>query len=456
LTINQEIIDRIFEIFKEKGADIWFEQEAQYFLPEGIRCESCGEDHFEKENDILDVWFDSGISHTAVLEERPNLSWPADLYLEGSDQHRGWFHSSLLTAVGFKNAAPYKAVLTHGFVVDGEGKKMSKSVGNVVAPKKVIDRYGAEILRLWVAASDYKDDIRISETILTQLSDAYRRIRNTCRFILGNLYDFDPRQHQMAHDELLDMDRFILHRLQELVDRAMKAYDTYEFHVVYHSLYNFCSVDLSAFYLDILKDRLYASAADSCDRRGAQTVMYILVDSIARIMAPILPFTAEEIWNHMPVVENNKPSIHLANFSDSMNHFKNEDLANQWEQILAVRGEVTKALESARVAKLIGHSLDASVSLCVSGPLYDILNKYVDMLRSIFIVSEAKLSCRTDSLAEGFKQTAIEGLMINVKPAPYSKCQRCWILDPSVGSDLKCPDICYRCGNVMDHISPKS
>jgi isoleucyl-tRNA synthetase len=455
LMINQEIIDRIFKIFNEKGADIWFEQEAQYFLPQGIRCEACGEAHFEKENDILDVWFDSGISHTAVLEERPNLRWPADLYLEGSDQHRGWFHSSLLTAVGFKGAAPYKTVLTHGFVVDGEGKKMSKSVGNVIAPKKVIDRYGAEILRLWVAASDYKDDIRISETILTQLSDAYRRVRNTCRFILGNLYDFNPRRDQVPHENLSDMDRFILHRLNELIDRSGKAYETYEFHGVYHSLYNFCSVDLSAFYLDILKDRLYASAPDSCDRRSAQTVMYILVDSIARIMAPILPFTAEEIWRHMPDFEDKASSIHLSNFPASMNHFKDEQLAQKWELILDVRSEVTKALESARMAKLIGHSLDASVSLSVSGHLYDVLKHYAKDLRSIFIVSEAILYDNPLPDAD-FKQSGIDGLKIKVMPAPYAKCGRCWILDPTVGTHEQHPDICSRCKSVLDLVAPAS
>jgi isoleucyl-tRNA synthetase len=456
LMITQKIIDRIFEIFNDKGAGVWFEQDADFFLPEGTRCESCGSHEFEKENDILDVWFDSGISHAAVLEERPNLRWPADLYLEGSDQHRGWFHSSLLTAVKFKGAAPYKTVLTHGFVVDGDGKKMSKSVGNVIAPKKVIDKYGAEILRLWVAASDYRDDVRISETILTQLSDAYRRIRNTCRFILGNLYDFDPARHQVANDALPDMDRFILHRLKELNDRAVMAYEAYEFHVVYHSLYNFCSVDLSAFYLDILKDRLYVSAPDSHDRRSAQTVMYILVDCIARIMAPILPFTAEEIWKHMPVLSYKEHSIHLARFSESMNQFKNEPLSKKWDLILQVRGEVTKALETERAAKNIGHSLDASVALWVSDQLYEVLKEYAGMLRSIFIVSEALLLSETPPSGTDFKLTAMDGLKIKVTPAPYNKCNRCWILDPSVGSNEKYLDVCNRCGSVLSLVSPQS
>ncbi len=453
LMINTPIIDRIFEIFKEKGSDVWFEKEAAYFLPPGIRCESCGSVEFEKENDILDVWFDSGVSHAAVLEERPNLRWPADLYLEGSDQHRGWFHSSLLTAVGLKGAAPYKTVLTHGFVVDGDGKKMSKSIGNVIAPKKVIDRYGAEILRLWVAASDYKDDIRISETILTQLSDAYRRIRNTCRFILGNLFDFDPVRHQMRYDELLDMDRYMLHSLQELNERAKGAYESYEFHVVYHSLYNYCSVDLSAFYLDVLKDRLYTSAPDSRDRRSAQTVMYIIVDTMARIMAPILPFTAEEVWKHMPAGANKETSIHLSQFLESSSSFKNTELAKKWTMILQVRAEVTKALESARIGKFIGHSLDASVSLWAAGPVGDVLKEYAECLRSIFIVSEVILVDGNSPEAD-FKSTGIQELKIKVAPAPYPKCQRCWILDPSVGADDTHSDVCHRCKTVLLKTNP--
>lgn len=452
LLINQEIIDRIFAVFKEKGADIWFEKDAEYFLPDSTSCNSCGCLHFDKENDILDVWFDSGISHMAVLDERLDLRWPADLYLEGSDQHRGWFHSSLLTAVGFKDAAPYKTVLTHGFVVDGDGKKMSKSLGNVIAPKKVIDRYGAEILRLWVAASDYKDDIRISETILTQLSDAYRRIRNTCRFILGNLYDFDPASHAQAYESLQDMDQFALHQLYDLIDRAKKAYDTYEFHVIYHSLFNYCSIDLSAFYLDILKDRLYTSAPDSANRRSAQTVMYIIVDSIVRIMAPILPFTAEEIWKYMPDVPGKMPSIHLADFPELKKEFQNDSLAKKWGLILDVRDEVTKSLESTRAAKQIGHSLDAAIILYASDEIYQILSEYENQLRAIFIVSEVML-IHGISANEDSKPTGMNGLAIHVKSAPYQKCHRCWILDPTVGSNHEHPDICTRCETVMTQLS---
>jgi isoleucyl-tRNA synthetase len=450
--INQETVDRIFSEFSENGADIWFEKDASYFIPEGTACKSCGSKAFSKETDILDVWFDSGVSHAAVLEERPSLGWPADLYLEGSDQHRGWFHSSLLTAIGSKGSAPYKTVLTHGFVVDSKGKKMSKSIGNVVAPKKVIDQYGAEILRLWVSASDYKDDIRISESILKQLSDAYRRIRNTCRFILGNLSDFELEKHAVAYDDMTDLDKFALHSLQEVIERGIKAYDSFDFHVIYHSLYNYCTVGLSSFYLDILKDRLYTSNPESVKRRSAQTVMYYIVDAIAKIMAPILPFTSEEIWNFMPAAEKRSVSIHLEEFPTSEAKFKNFALAEQWALIIDVRGEVTKVLENARVEKVIGHSLDASVTINVSGELYDLLAYYEKDLRSIFIVSELTLIKPDDAdpSDNGFIPTEISGLSIKVGAAAGEKCQRCWIYDPSVSEHTENESICSRCQAELD------
>lgn len=452
LLINKEIADRIFSEFCENGADIWFEKDASYFIPNGATCTSCGSKDFIKETDILDVWFDSGVSHAAVLEQRPSLGWPADLYLEGSDQHRGWFHSSLLTAIGTKGRAPYKTVLTHGFVVDGKGKKMSKSVGNVIAPKKVIDRYGAETLRLWVAASDYKDDIRISENILKQLSDAYRRIRNTCRFILGNLFDFSPETDSVAYDEMTDLDKFALHSLEELVERSIRAYGSFEFHVIYHSLYNYCTVSLSAFYLDILKDRLYTSNPESTARRSAQTVMYRIVDAISKIMAPILPFTSEEIWSYMPDAQNRSGSIHLEEFPVLDENDKNPELAKQWERIIDVRGEVTKALENARVDKIIGHSLDASVALCASQELYDLLARYEKDLRSIFIVSESTL-LGPDMAGlpdEAFVATDIDGLSIKVTAAAGQKCRRCWVHDVSVVEHPENEEICSRCQAVLD------
>lgn len=455
LHISQETVDHIYTLFERHGADVWFEKEAQEFLPENSVCEKCGNNSFIKETDILDVWFDSGVSHAAVLEQRSNLKWPADLYLEGSDQHRGWFHSSLLTSVGTRGQAPYKSVLTHGFVVDAEGKKMSKSLGNVIAPDKVINKYGAEILRLWVSASDYREDIRISENILKQLSDAYKKIRNTCRFMLGNLYDFDPAIDAVSYESLPNIDRFALHNLQALIEKTLKAYDTFEFHVIYHTLYNYCTVDLSAFYLDVLKDRLYTSPPESGERRSAQTVMYILLDSIVRIMAPILPFTAEEIWNFMPNRKENETSIHLTSFPEVNEAWKDEDLAKEWKRLLEVRGEVTRALEEARTKKLIGHSLDAVVTIAAKEDWHDTLNSYCNELRTIFIVSGVSL-LKEERLPGAFESNDIEGLSILVEPAAGNKCERCWMHDPSVGTNSEHPTICNRCREALSRLNQNS
>ncbi len=452
LCVDQKIVDRICALFEEHGADIWFEKDAKELLPQDAVCQKCGSKSFIKETDILDVWFDSGVSHAAVLEERENLKWPADLYLEGTDQHRGWFHSSLLTAVGTRGSAPYKSVLTHGFVVDEKGKKMSKSLGNVVAPKKVIDQHGAEILRLWVSASDYKDDIRISGNILKQLSDAYKKIRNTSRFMLGNLYDFDPSKDAVSYESMPDIDRFALHRLQELIEKTLKSYEEFEFHTIYHALYNYCTLDLSAFYLDILKDRLYTSPPESEERRSAQTVMYIVLNSIVRLVAPVLSFTAEEIWNFMPDWKEKEESIHLASMPVVNEALKDIDLAKKWERLLEVRGEVTKALEEARAKKLIGHSLDAAVTLSADEDLYHVLNPYADELRSIFIVSKAtlvKAKSSTDAYPDAYRATDIEGLAIRVETATGDKCERCWIHDLSVGSNPDHPTICSRCQRAL-------
>jgi isoleucyl-tRNA synthetase len=450
--MNEALLERIYQLFAEKGADAWFEEDGAGMIAEGTVCSHCGGTDLVKENDILDVWFDSGVSHAAVLEERRNLRWPADLYLEGSDQHRGWFHSSLLTAVGTRQHAPYKAVLTHGFVVDADGKKMSKSLGNVIAPKKVIDRYGAEILRLWVSASDYRDDIRISEEILKQLSDAYRRIRNTCRFMLGNLEDFAPRTDSVDTADMPEIDRYILHRLQELTSRTLGAYQSYDLHVIYHSLFNFCTLDLSSFYLDILKDRLYTSPPASLARRSAQTVMYILLDAIVRLMAPVLPFTAEEIWRFMPADADREESVHMAAFRKVEEAWLDDALAERWQLLRNVRREVTRALEEARGAKLIGHPLDAEILLGAAGPLYEQLAPYSAELRSIFIVSKAVLQSGELS-GEGRSQCEMEGLTVRVRAADGLKCQRCWIHDLSVGADPDHPSICSRCRGALEEIS---
>lgn len=452
LHINQKLADHLFELFKKHGADIWFEKDAAELIPEGSVCSKCGNNTFRKETDILDVWFDSGVSHAAVLEQRPYLRWPADLYLEGSDQHRGWFHSSLLTAVGTRGKAPYKSVLTHGFVVDADAKKMSKSLGNVIAPKKVIDKYGAEILRLWVSASDYRDDIRISDNILKQLSDAYRRIRNTCRFILGNLYDFDPEKDRVAYDLMPEIDKFALFRLSELIEKAIRAYDSYEFHTIYHGLYNYCTTDLSAFYLDILKDRLYTSFPESLERRSAQTVMYLILDSITRIMAPILPFTSEDIWKAMPAYKGKKENVHLALLPAVSKEWKDTILAERWKKIIEARGEVTKALEEARAKKIIGHSLDASVKIYAQSDLLDILDGYSDELKTIFITSNVSL-IKKGKPEGAVESREIKGLYILVEPAPGIKCERCWVYDLSVGTNADEPGICSRCQEALKRIA---
>lgn len=453
--VTQKSVDRIYELFKEHGADIWFEKEAGDLLPEDAVCETCGHTTFKKDTNILDVWFDSGVTHAAVLSERDYLERPADLYLEGSDQHRGWFHSSLLTSVGKVGVAPYKSVLTHGFVVDAKGRKMSKSEGNVIAPKKVIDQYGAEILRLWVASSDYRDDIRISDNIIKQLSDAYRRIRNTCRYMLGNLSDFQPETDLVDYDLLSDLDKYILHRLTVLIENGLESYETFEFHTIYHTLYNFCSIELSSFYLDVAKDSLYVYAPASEKRKSIQTVMYILTNAIVRFMAPLLPFTSEEVWGHMPDCEGKEESIHLAE-QVTVNHaWKNDELAATWETILDVRSEVTKALEEARVKKLIGHPLDASVSINVSGAYRETLDGYSDILKDIFIVSDASLADGEKAVG-AYESKDVEGLSILIGKAPGEKCERCWTYDVTTGANPKYANSCEKCCTALDEIGTSS
>jgi isoleucyl-tRNA synthetase len=450
LLTDEQIMQRVYKLFEEHGADIWFEKDVSELLPDGTACKACGGRHFIKETDILDVWFDSGVSHAAVLEQRPYLRWPADLYLEGSDQHRGWFHSALLTAVGTRDRAPYEAVLTHGFVVDAAGRKMSKSIGNVISPTEVIEKYGAEILRLWVSASDYREDIRISDNILRQLSDAYRRIRNTSRFMLGNLYDFDPDSDRVDYHSMPEIDRFALHKLQLIIEKARNAYDTYEFHVIYHTLYNYCTLDLSAFYLDILKDRLYTSPPQSVERKSAQSVLHILVEAIARLMAPILPFTSDEIWHYMPSKSGENASIHMAPLPEVNPAFKDDVLAERWEYLLKIRAEATRALEEARSQKLIGHPLDASVIISATGEAYDALHPYADELRSLLIVSKTAL-VRDDTVG-GESGGGMEGVRLRVEPAPGQKCERCWVHDTSVGDDSEQPTICQRCQDALARI----
>jgi isoleucyl-tRNA synthetase len=453
--VTRESVDKIHQLFTEHSSDVWFDKDAAFLMPEGAVCGKCGATSFTKDHNILDVWFDSGVSHAAVLEEREGLSRPADMYLEGSDQHRGWFHSSLLTAVGRTGKAPYKAVLTHGFVVDEKGHKMSKSVGNVVAPDSVINQYGADVLRLWAASADYRGDVSISNNIIKQLSDAYRRIRNTCRFMLGNFSDFDVAKDMRPIAGMSELDRFVLHRLHYVVQRSINSYDKYEFHTIYHTLHNFCVVDLSSFYLDIIKDRLYTSPAASAERRDAQTVMYLILDSLVKIMAPILPFTADEIYQHMPHGTDPKESIHLEEMTVADPAWLDRELAAKWEEIRSLRAEVTKALEEARTAKLIGHPLDASIEIQLPETgLKEIVSSLDAPLNDIFIVSMADVVDTLDG--DAFEGKDIQGLKIKVTKAVGDKCERCWRFDTTIGSSTDHPTACQRCADALQQIGSVS
>ncbi len=433
--VNQETIDHVVRLFEEKGADIWFEEQAGRLLPKAAQCAQCGGKDFKKEMDILDVWFDSGVSYAAVLEKQKDLDFPASLYLEGSDQHRGWFHSSLLTSVGTRGHAPYLSVLTHGFVVDGEGKKMSKSAGNVIAPEEVINKLGADVLRLWVAAEDYKDDIKISNEILKRLADSYFRIRNTYRFLLGNLYDFDPEKDRVSYADLHEVDRWALHQLQKLISRVREAYESFEFHIVYHSVQNFCAVEMSALYFDILKDRLYTFSSHSQGRRSAQTALYDILKALACLMAPILSFTTEEVWKDIPQEPGKTESVHLASFPEVKKGYLDDRLQERWERIWEIRAVVTKALEEARKEKKIGLSLDAQVHLHLPEKIFSFLQPYEKDLKFIFIVSSVTLYQDGDE-----KEVRAEVLRAEGK-----KCERCWNYEVSVGYHTEHQAICQRC-----------
>jgi isoleucyl-tRNA synthetase len=449
--IDPDLIDQIAVKVEKEGVDIWFSKPVEDLISSDIKCPKCDHDRFIKETDILDVWFESGVSHAAVLEKCQGMQWPADLYLEGSDQHRGWFHSSILIGVETHGRAPYKSVLTHGFVVDGEGKKMSKSAGNVISPQKVIDRYGAEILRLWVAAEDYNDDIRISNDILTRLAEAYRRIRNTCRFILGNLYDFDPVTDTVPLTERDELDRWIIHRFQWIKKRLINGYKSYQFHICFHTLHQFCVVDLSSLYLDISKDRLYTSRKTDIARRSAQSTMYELLFEMDLLMSPILVFTADEVWKYLPQGLKKEESIHMAKFPEIYNKLQDSQLAERWEKLIEIRGEVSKCIEKARSKKEIGHSLDAEVGLFAEDEdLYSFLSSYIDILKTILIVSSVKISnLNASSKPEAYNNSELPGLGITIGKAPGEKCERCWQYSLTVGEDEDHPSLCKRCRTVI-------
>ncbi|OGQ96159.1 MAG: isoleucine--tRNA ligase [Deltaproteobacteria bacterium RIFOXYD12_FULL_57_12] len=444
---DAEVVARIDALFLQEGADAWFKHEAADFLGAETRCKKCGSAEFAKETDILDVWFDSGVSFAAVLEERVDLRAPADLYLEGSDQHRGWFQSSLLAAVGTRGLPPYHGVLTHGFVVDGQGKKMSKSIGNVIAPEEVIKKYGAEILRLWVASEDYRDDIKISDEILRQLSDAYRKVRNTIRYLLGNLADFDPARHKVAYGDLEELDRWALHQFESLKRKAFKAYEQFEFHTIFHALHQFCGVTMSAFYLDVIKDRLYTAPTDSRERRGAQTVLAEILEGLLRLMAPVLSFTAAEAWEYLPAGAGRESSVFLGLFPAEVDELLDPELDARWKKLLAVRAEITKTLELARQDKIIGHPLEAEVRVAVSGELADFLADKWETLKAIAIVSE--LVAVEDAGPGAFRSEEFPELQVTVRAAAGEKCERCWMRSTTVGQDSDHPQICGRCATAV-------
>ncbi|PKM81664.1 MAG: isoleucine--tRNA ligase [Firmicutes bacterium HGW-Firmicutes-14] len=448
--ITDKTINHIKELFKEHGSDVWFAREARELVPPGTVCPACGNNSFRKETDIMDVWFDSGTSHWGVLNQPqfwPDLTWPADLYLEGSDQHRGWFNSSLCTSVATTGKAPYKIVLTHGFLIDEQGRKMSKSLGNVTDPLDVIKQMGADILRLWVSSADYKADVAASPGILKQMSESYRKIRNTARYLLGNLYDFDPARDKVPYKEMGELDRWALLKLEKLVKRVLEAYRNYEFHMVYHAVHNFCAVDMSAFYLDIIKDRVYTSVPSSPARRAAQTVMYEIVLSLVRLLTPILAFTSEEIWRYVPAVDGAPGSVQLLDMPEADGKYLDNDLEVKWDRIIRVRDEIAKALEAARRNKVIGHSLDAHVTVYADANLFEFLAPMKDDLAAVLIVSRAELA-RLERAPEGaFVSEEVPGLKVSIFQAGGGKCERCWTYSEEVGRDGE--HICARCREVV-------
>jgi isoleucyl-tRNA synthetase len=434
--------------FEKEGADAWYRHSPEELLPVGTTC-SCGATKWRKENDILDVWFDSGSSHLAVLK---GPEWPADVYLEGPDQYRGWFHSSLLVATGIKHKAPYKSVVTHGWTLDEKGQPMSKSLGNALYPNEIVERWGADLLRLWVASVEYQADVKMSERVMTQLSEAYRKIRNTFRFALGNLADFDPSRDALANDQLDEMDRWMLERTAELVTKCREWYAAYDFHRVYHAIHDFCVVDLSAFYFDVLKDRLYTKAALNKSRRSAQTAVWKITSALVRLIAPVLVFTSEEIWRYLPKATGDQSSVHMAEFPDTTSLIAKIDPQKKdaWEELAKVRSAVLGKLEEARNAKSIGGSLEAKVSLHSSLPtLQATLKSYAKQLPALFIVSQVQVLEATPSVTDSEESS---GLAIRIEKAEGKKCDRCWNYSTHVGENLRYPSICERCSEALAEI----
>lgn len=448
--LELEVIDNFIQLVAQHGTAIWYSAPIQNLVPQNYKCPHCGGQDFSRETDILDVWFDSGASQIAFVETHPDLDLPADLYLEGSDQHRGWFQSSLLIGIGARDQAPYKMVLTHGYILDEKGEAMHKSKGNVISPFEIIDKLGADVLRLWVASEDYRNDVAVSFEILDRIAEAYRRIRNTIRFLLGNLYDFVPAEDTVQYADLPEFDRWALHQLAELIRSVTEAYENFEFHKVFHLVHKFCVVEMSAIYLDVLKDRLYCSGKKSLSRRAAQTVLHNIVSALIRAMAPILVFTAEESWRYL-VPE--AISVHLADFPVAPDEWLDDKLNVRWEQLLTVREKVLVALEGARRARTIGHSLDARVCLYTpSNRWLEFLNSYKNILPELFIVSAvdvAPIPAEKIPNAQVEEDEAQLPVYVEVSPAAGTKCERCWRYDINIGSDAEYESLCARCIKVL-------
>ena len=445
--VTPETIDHVSELFRAHGSNVWFDREAEELLPDGFKCPKCGHTHFTKETDIMDVWFDSGSTHAAVLDERPYLHFPADIYLEGGDQYRGWFQSSMLTSIAAKGVAPYRQIITHGWTVDGEGRAMHKSLGNAVAPEEIIKDYGADMLRLWVASADYTQDMRISKDIMKQLSEAYLKIRNTARYMLGNLAGFDPDRDQVPYAQMQALDRYALSRYNELGKTVRAAYDRYEFHAVYRAVYNFCVIDLSNLYLDVIKDRLYCEGASSPERRSAQTALYVILDGMTRLIAPILAFTSDEIWAAMPhAASDNGESVLLNDMPDASPALAlDESAAGRWDKLISLRDAVNKALENARKAGVLKKNQDAEIRLWVSEEDAAFL-KDVD-LATLCIVSKVEVLT-----GDGEGETAEDCLVpatIAVTLSDAPKCFRCWNHNGHVGEDHDHAELCPRCAAVV-------
>lgn len=441
--LKKEFVDKVANIFEHEGSDAWFEKDVSEFLDERFVCKKCGEKNFYKENNILDVWFESGVSYAAVMEKIYGYKNKVDLYLEGSDQHRGWFQSSLLSSVGTREQSPYNAVLTHGFVVDGEGKKMSKTLGNYIPPEEIIDKQGAEIFRLWVAAEDYREDIKLSDEIIQRLIEAYRKIRNTFRFILGNISDFNPEKDALSYEKLNFIDKWALMRLNKITNKILNAYETYNFHVVFHTVKDFFVVDMSSFYLDILKDRLYCSSPKSEDRKAAQTVLYKILKDILILFAPILSFTCEECYQYLPKLPSDPESIFLCDMPERVSEFPSE-IQNDMDLLMEVRNIALKALEEARAYKHIGHSLEAKIVIKVNKESlhFSLLKKIMQDLPLFFIVSQVEV--------EPVGETIIP--VVEVYKAEGNKCHRCWNYSHSVGKDPEFSDCCERCVKVLKEL----